>query len=42
MIDVCGVSVHYLATGAGPAAALNAPTQLLVHPLAPFSASVGG
>jgi len=34
MIDVCGVSVHYLATGAGPAAALNAPTQLLVHPLA--------
>lgn len=34
MIDVCGVSVHYLASGAGPATAPNAPTQLLVHPLA--------
>lgn len=32
-VDVCGVSVHYLATDAGPATASNT-TQLLVHPLA--------
>jgi pimeloyl-ACP methyl ester carboxylesterase len=33
-IEVCGVSVHCLATDAGPATAPNTTTQLVVHPLA--------